>query len=399
VRTASRNACAPLAIEDFGLQAAEFTSPPKWHLAHTTWFFETFVLEPFADGYTPVDPTFRVLFNSYYNGIGEQHPRDRRGLLSRPTVAEVMAYRDRVDAAVLELLDGACEAVNERVMLGLHHEQQHQELFYTDLQFSLFQNPLYPAYLENAPPTGTTAAAAPQWLAQPGGEVWIGRDEDRAFAFDNEGPRHRVLLGDYALRSHPVSNGEFQQFIDDGGYRTPELWLADGWTACQRGSWQAPLYWLGDGRRFSLYGPRDIDASAPVAHVSFYEADAFARWAGARLPTEFEWEAAARGDLEGTDGMESGHLLPGADGADGTGLRQLCGAVWQWTSSAYAPYPGFRASSGAIGEYNGKFMCNQQVLRGSSCVTAAGHARLSYRNFFYPQERWQFSGLRLARDS
>jgi ergothioneine biosynthesis protein EgtB len=412
-REQSLGACRPLVIEDFGLQAEAFTSPPKWHLAHTSWFFETFLLVPFLRGYQTPNEQYQMLFNSYYNGIGEQFSRPRRGLLSRPTVADVKAYRAHIDTAMTRLLEDSAHPqradILARSRLGIEHEQQHQELFYTDLKYSLFANPLYPAYLNSpaqrsAGEAGSTGSGKLQWCEFSGGLVEVGTDADMAqasdFAFDNEGPANSVYLNPYALADRLVTNAEYQDFVDDGGYRRPEFWLADGWAAVQERQWRQPLYWLEQDARplqFTLRGLQPRDPDQPVCHLSGYEADAYASWAGARLPTEFEWEAAARAQPYPVPGFDSAKLHP----TPATGeqpLRQLYGDCWQWTGSAYRPYPGFRASEGAIGEYNGKFMANQWVLRGGSCVSQQGHVRATYRNFFYPQDRWQFSGLRLARD-
>jgi ergothioneine biosynthesis protein EgtB len=400
-RQQSLAACDPLAIEDFGLQAEAFTSPPKWHIAHTSWFFETFLLQPFLEDYRPLEAAYAVLFNSYYNAVGEQFPRPRRGLLSRPTVAEVMAYRRHVDRHMTDLLaqeqHPQRRQIELRCRLGIEHEQQHQELFFTDLKYSLFHNPLLPAYRASDP-----RAAKPfrslAWHGFGGGLVEIGHD-GAGFAFDNEAPRHRVYLAPYELGDRLVTNAEYQRFIDDGGYHRAELWLADGWTARQESQWQCPHYWLqgqSGWQEYTLHGLRNLEPAQPVCHLSAYEADAYARWAGCRLPTEAEWEHASANEPVMGRAVDDGDYQPRA-AAEHSGMKQLYGECWQWTSSAYAPYPGFMAAAGAIGEYNGKFMCNQLVLRGSSCVTGQGHTRPSYRNFFYPGDRWQFSGLRLAR--
>ena len=395
--------CEPLQTEDYGLQAAEFASPPKWHLAHTTWFFETFILKQFAPGYEPLEPLYEVLFNSYYNGIGEQHPRGQRGLLSRPLLSEVIEYRHHVDSAMLQLLDTAparadCATILERTVLGIEHERQHQELFFTDLKYSLGANPLYPAY-GSASVAESPALAPTRWTAFEAGLSEIGyAGED--FCFDNELPRHRVYLQAFELANRLVTNAEYQAFVDDGAYRRPELWLADGWAAVRRDGWSGPLHWIdrdGVSLEFSLTGLQARCPATPVSHVSGYEADAYARWAGARLPTEAEWEHAAMAAPD-TGALPSApsppyHPRP----ARGESLQQLYGECWQWTQSAYSPYPGFSTSAGALGEYNGKFMSNQWVLRGGSCVTPPSQARSTYRNFFYPQDRWQFSGIRLAR--
>jgi ergothioneine biosynthesis protein EgtB len=398
VRADSLSFCAPLEQEDYGLQAMAETSPPKWHLAHTTWFFETFVLREYVDGYRPFNAAFEVLFNSYYNGIGAQYPRPQRGLLSRPVLEEVLDYRRHVDTSVEALLSTGHpegDTIRRLVELGTHHEQQHQELFFTDIKYSLSRNPLFPAYSEGE------AAADQQsrplgWREHPGGKVTVGH-EGGGFSFDNEQPRHEVLLQPFALADRLVTNAEYLAFIEDGGYRRPELWLSDGWATLTEQGWQAPLYWLqdnGDWQEYTLYGALPLDPACPVSHVSGYEADAYARWADGRLPTEFEWEAVAAGSpLEGQF-VDSGSLHPDAalEGDD-----QLHGCLWEWTASAYGPYPGYKPATGAVGEYNGKFMANQLVLRGGSCVTSRSQMRPSYRNFFYPPDRWQFTGIRLAR--
>jgi ergothioneine biosynthesis protein EgtB len=399
-RRQSVELCEPLLIEDYCLQGADFASPPKWHLAHTTWFFETFILKPFASDYTPQDPIFSVLFNSYYNGIGAQHPRNQRGLLSRPALPQVLAYRERVEQALLDLVKDADVAslgtIEERLVLGIEHERQHQELFFTDIKYSLGVNPLYPAYGTKSFDTGADVEPA-SWLSYPGGLVEIGH-EGAGFCFDNELPRHQAFLEPFQLNSRLVTNAEYQQFIDAGGYQNAELWLADGWALVQTEAWRGPLHWVerdGQALEYTLYGLQERQPANPVCHVSGYEADAYARWTGARLPTEQEWETAAQ-QQPATRGLDDAHYHPRPAPAAG-GIAQLYGDCWQWTRSAYTPYPGYQASAGAIGEYNSKFMSNQWVLRGSSCVTKHSQARASYRNFFYPQDRWQFSGIRLAR--
>jgi ergothioneine biosynthesis protein EgtB len=379
-------------------------SPVKWHLAHTTWFFETFVLSRHVRGYKPFHPAFRVLFNSYYNAVGEKYPRPQRGLLTRPNLEEVLAYRAHVDqhmAALLGMRGSVPQELAALVTLGIHHEEQHQELILTDVKHLLSRNPLAPAYRERWPLTAVGTRKS-EWILVAGGVREIGHD-GQGFAFDNEGPRHEVLVHDFLLASHPVSYGEYLAFIDDGGYRRPELWLSLGWDAVQAGNWQAPLYWEKheDGWfNYTLHGLVPIETHTPACHLSYFEADAYARWAGARLPTEFEWEVAAeRAPVEGNF-VDSGALHPLAPrGAPRSGFAQLYGDVWEWTQSSYAPYPGFRPAAGAVGEYNGKFMCNQYVLRGGSCATPARHIRRTYRNFFPPEARWQFSGVRLARDA
>ncbi|HEY2815507.1 MAG TPA: ergothioneine biosynthesis protein EgtB [Casimicrobiaceae bacterium] len=394
---------APLAPEDCALQSMPDASPLKWHLGHTTWFFETFVLAPTLRGYALFDPHFRVLFNSYYNGVGDRHPRSERGLLSRPDLATVRAYRAHVDHAMRELLGhdvaGDLAALIE---LGLHHEQQHQELILTDLKHLFSRNPLRPAY-EARWPLLPVKPAALKWHRYDAGLAAIGHRGD-GFAFDNEGPEHQVFVAPFELASRPVTHGEFAAFIADGGYRKAELWLSLGFDAVQAQGWHAPLYWEErDGRwwTFTLRGMAEIDPHAPVCHVSYFEADAYARWAGARLPTEFEWEVAGKGVVADGNFVDSGvlHPLPSAGVANGGAPQQLYGDVWEWTSSSYGPYPGFRTAEGAVGEYNGKFMCNQYVLRGGSCATPASHIRATYRNFFPPEARWQFSGIRLARNA
>lgn len=363
---------APLTDEDAQLQSMPDASPAKWHLAHTTWFFETLVLAPHLPGYRVFDARWPQLFNSYYESLGPRHARPQRGLLSRPSLAEVKAYRAHVDAALADLLPSAPPPALSRVELGCHHEQQHQELLLTDILHAFSCNPLLPAYR----PTRPTTVAAPEqaWLRHAGGIVEVGH-AGTGFAFDNEGPRHAVLLTPFEVSNRLVTCGEYADFIASGGYREPLLWLCDGWATVQAQGWQRPLYWQPDGSVFGLHGVQPLDPNAPVMQLSFYEACAFAEWAGARLPTEFEWEAAA--SLQG--------------------FEQASDQAWQWTRSGYAPYPGYRPAAGAVGEYNGKFMVGQQVLRGGSLATPPGHSRPSYRNFFPPAARWQFSGLRLAR--
>ncbi len=397
VRAATERLREGLSAEDCVVQSMPDASPTKWHLAHTSWFFETFVLERKAE-HSPFHPDYRVLFNSYYQTVGARHPRPDRGMLTRPSLEDVLAYRSHVDEEMLEVLASEVPAeVAAIVDLGLHHEQQHQELILTDLKYLLAQNPLRPTYRTRAE---AALGDAPElgWHAEAEGLRWIGHDGG-GFAFDNEGPRHRVFLTAFELASRPTTNGEFLRFVEDRGYGRPELWLSDGWNAVEGKGWSAPLYWeKHDGRWsiFTLSGLRELDLSEPVCHVSFYEADAYARWAGARLPTETEWEALATdAPVEGTF-LESERFHPAPASADGKGSR-LFGDVWQWTGSAYAPYPGYRPLPGALGEYNGKFMANQLVLRGGSCATPRSHVRASYRNFFPPEARWQFSGVRLAR--
>jgi ergothioneine biosynthesis protein EgtB len=382
-RARTEEIAAPLGAEDQTVQSMPDVSPTKWHRAHVTWFFENFILKQLARGHQPLDPAYGYLFNSYYEGVGPRHPRPRRGLLSRPGIAEIGAYRRQVDAAMERLIltcdDAAWGQVQPLLELGLNHEEQHQELIFMDIKHVLSHNPLDPAHGADAPEPREDGGNV-EWLGFMGGLKEIGH-EGVGFAFDNETPRHRVWLEPYRLASRLVTNGEYLAFIGDDGYRRPELWLSDGWATVNAEGWEAPLYWRHDGSgwsEFTLAGRRPLNGDAPVRHVSFYEADAFARWAGKRLPTEAEWEIAAE---------ESGN-----------DLAQLSDACWQWTASPYVAYPGFRPLSGAIGEYNGKFMSNQMVLRGGAAITPAGHARRSYRNFFPPAARWCMGGIRLAED-
>ncbi len=405
VRSFSEKLCETLVPEDYVIQSMPDVSPTKWHLAHTSWFFEAFVLGPAVPGYRPFHPDFSYLFNSYYNAVGERHCRPRRGLVSRPTVKETYRYREYVDRQMLALLEGiGADRLRELapvVTLGLNHEQQHQELMLTDIKHVFTMNPLRPVYRERVAPADRTEAPPLQWVSFPEGVYWIGHHGE-GFSFDNEGPRHREFLEPFALASRLVTNGEYLAFIEDGGYERPEFWLSAGWSTLQEQGWKAPFYWeRHDGRwmMMTLSGMRPVEASEPVCHVSYFEADAYARWAGARLPTEAEWEVAAAGvPLEGNF-VESGsyHPLPAPVAADG-GLTQMFGDAWEWTRSAYSPYPGYKPLPGALGEYNGKFMCNQYVLRGGSCATSESHIRRTYRNFFPPDACWQFSGIRLAND-
>ncbi len=459
VRARSLQLAAPLSPEDATVQSMDDTSPTKWHLAHTTWFFEQFVLG-MRDDYRPVNADWAYLFNSYYNSVGPMHARPHRGLLTRPSLAQVLDYRQQVDARMaraFERGDFDTEAC-QRIVLGTHHEQQHQELLLTDIKHVLSCNPLLPAYRDDLQRTQGAKALPLRWITGADGVVEIGAAQwprHPRFAYDNEAPRHRVLLHPHALANRPVTNAEYRAFIDDGGYRNADLWMSEGWARLQESSWTHPLYWDDDcDREFTLGGMRRIDPDAPVCHLSYYEADAFARWAGARLPTEAEWEHAAaglpvrgnfaesdalhpmacaagpchpgrsEGSAVGVHGREekkqilrcaqddswgSGDKVAGKGGDGGNGrdtgsasasdrLQQMFGDVWEWTSSAYAAYPGFRPLPGALGEYNGKFMCGQWILRGGSCASPADHLRASYRNFFHPPDRWQFSGLRLAKD-
>ncbi|RLA09950.1 MAG: ergothioneine biosynthesis protein EgtB [Gammaproteobacteria bacterium] len=403
IRCFSRDQVAPLSVEDMGLQAMADASPPKWHLAHTTWFFETFILEQFEPGFKPFNPQFRHLFNSYYETVGTFHPRPQRGLLSRPSVAEVLDYRANIEQRLQTLVEQCdkrtWQTIEPLILLGTHHEQQHQELLFTDTLYNFSLNPLAPTYrnhqggLSVAPESHSPLT----FTDFDGGLHEIGADSSD-FSFDNESPRHPVYLQPYRLANRLVTNSEYLEFIEDQGYQTAVLWLSDGWAKIQNEQWQQPLYWqqTEEGwREFSLYGLRPLDLAAPVSHLSYFEADAFATWAGKRLPTEAEWEQAAAGQPIAGNLLDSDHLKP-VPSAASDGIQQLYGDVWEWTASPYNPYPGFKAPAGPVGEYNGKFMCNQMVLRGGSCVTPADHIRATYRNFFPADARWQFSGIRLA---
>ncbi len=429
VRAATERLAAPLKAEDCNLQSMPDASPIKWHLAHSSWFFETFILEKFEPNFKPFHPAFRVLFNSYYNGVGDKHPRAERGLISRPDLASVFDYRHDVTkriAGLIEALGGINQNFTELVWLGCNHEEQHQELILTDLKHLLSKNPLKPAYQSRWPLTAIEGRK-PRWHKYEGGLIAIGAtrphtnvNSQENFFFDNETPRHRVFLEPFEIASHPVTHGDFAAFIADGGYRRPELWLALGWDWLNAQKITAPLYWelrdegkhggndSGTSKKwmtFTLHGMVEIDVHTPICHVSFFEADAYARWKGARLPTEAEWEhaAAAAAQHVAISGnfLESHALHPLAmrEQTASEYPQQLFGDVWEWTASAYLGYPGYQAQTGAVGEYNGKFMCNQFVLRGGSCATPSQHIRASYRNFFPPETRWQFSGLRLARNT
>ncbi len=400
VRGLTEALAAPLSPEDQTVQSMPDVSPTKWHRAHTSWFFETFLLADRLPDYRLFHPEYGYLFNSYYVAVGDRYERPARGLLSRPGMEEIGRYRAHVDAAMVELLHGDNDpATDDLVELGLHHEQQHQELMLMDIKHVLSRNPLRPAYDYLAPPAGGSAPPSPlRWHAHEGGQTEIGHD-GHDFAYDNESPRHAVYLRPFSLASRTVTCGEWQAFIDDGGYRRPELWLSDGWATVEAEGWDAPLYWARSADSwtiFTLGGERPLAPSEPVCHISLYEADAYARWADARLPTEAEWEAvaASRTDPD-PDVMDPSVLHPRPESG---GEGGLLGGVWQWTASAYAPYPGFRPAAGAVGEYNGKFMVNQYVLRGGCCATPPGHVRASYRNFYPAASRWPFAGLRLARD-
>lgn len=400
VRQATEALVAPCEVEDLVVSSMPDVSPAKWHLAHTTWFFETFLLQPHVPGYQPFDARFAYLFNSYYVQAGERHCRAQRGLATRPPVREVLAYRAHVDAAVARLLETEVpSAVRAIVELGLQHEQQHQELLLMDLKHVYWTNPLRPAYAAARPRSNRTAPPL-RWLHVDADLRVIGAAPGERFTYDNESPTHRVFQEGFAVASRLVTNGDFLAFMADGGYLRPLLWLSDGWNAVREHGWRAPLYWEetdGGWTEFTLHGTEPLDPDAPVCHVSYYEADAFARWAGARLPAEHEWEVAARVHASGPH--ERFGLHPAIGREPGDPMLDAFGAVWQFTRSAYLPYPGFRAATGAIGEYNGKFMCDQWVLRGSACITPDGHARTTYRNFFPAAARWQFGGIRLGRDA
>ena len=419
--------CADLEPEDCVVQSMPDVSPTKWHLAHTTWFFETFILKKFVPGYRAEIPEYAYLFNSYYNAAGDMHRRDLRGLISRPTLSEAQRYRESIDSHMDDLLSNADEKLLDEIepllVLGVHHEQQHQELLITDIKHVFAQNPLYPVFRQRNGDVAGKKVTPIQFNDFEETVTGIGHD-GHEFAYDNEGPRHRALVHAFSLATRPVTNGEFIAFIEDNGYNRPELWLSLGWTTVNEQRWNAPLYWTkrdGAWWNFTLSGFRSVDQSEPVTHISYFEADAYANWAGARLPTEFEWERAAlacpiKGNFvedENFHPVPTNYAAPspqsspfegrGGREAPGEGcssaLSQMFGDVWEWTRSAYSPYPGYRAEPGALGEYNGKFMCNQYVLRGGSCATSRTHIRRTYRNFFQPEKRWQFTGIRLARDA
>ena len=405
VRGLTQALSEPLATEDYVIQTMPAVSPTKWHLAHTSWFFETFVLKPNLSDFEPFHPSYSHLFNSYYDSIGSFYSRPDRGTLSRPTVDEIFTYRAHIDCAVPELLDSLApdtlEAIASLVELGLHHEQQHQELLLTDIKHVFASNPLRPIY---SSPTITPVAEPSRlgWLEHSDGLFWIGH-QGPDFAYDNELPRHRHYLQAFRLATRSTTNHEFLEFVEDGGYERADLWLSDGWTTVGTEGWKAPLYWEhvdGEWYEMTLCGYRPLAGSEPVCHVSFYEADAFARWAGRRLPTEQEWEVAARDEAIRGNFVDDRRFHPSpAAPAEGDNLQQLYGDVWEWTGSSYAPHPGYRRTAGALGEYNGKFMCNQMVLRGGSCASSRDHLRPTYRNFFQPESRWQFTGIRLADDA
>ncbi|MEQ8822349.1 MAG: ergothioneine biosynthesis protein EgtB [Sumerlaeia bacterium] len=404
VRAFTETLCEPLETEDYIVQTMPDVSPAKWHIAHVSWFFETFLLKPNLRGYREIDPLYAYMFNSYYNAAGPMHCRPRRGTLSRPTVAQCFAYRHHVDRAMERLILGASDAdfaqLAPIVTLGIHHEQQHQELLLTDIKNVFTANPMRPVY--KAAPERPAAEAIPlRWLGFEGGIRQIGH-AGGGFAYDNESPRHDALLRDFELANRCVTNGEWMEFMAGGGYRDPLLWLSAGWATIKETGWDAPYYWEkidGQWMAMTMNGLRPIDPARTVCHVSYFEADAFARWSGCRLPTEFEWEAATEGLDPAVGNFVDNLAFEPAAAPGGPGLRQAFGNVWEWTMSQYSPYPGYKAAPGALGEYNGKFMCNQFVLRGGSCATSRSHIRRTYRNFFQPEARWQFTGLRLAKDA
>jgi len=402
VRDFSEKLCQTLEPEDCVVQTMPEVSPSKWHLAHTSWFFETFILREALPDYRPIHPQYAYLFNSYYNAAGKMHCRPKRGLISRPTLGETFEYRHQIDGLMDALFQkpAILEKFAPRVVLGLHHEQQHQELMLTDIKHVFSENPLRPVFRERSAPE-SAAVPLTRWERFPAGVYQVGY-EGGGFHFDNEGPRHRQFVEAFQLAPRLVTNGDYLEFIEDGGYQRPEFWLSLGWFTVNEQRWEAPLYWEkrdGSWLVFTLAGMRELDESEPVCHVSYFEADAFARWAGARLPTEFEWEVAAA-TLPSAGNFvenESFHPRPVDETAASQPLAQMFGDLWEWTSSSYSPYPGYSPTSGALGEYNGKFMCNQYVLRGGSCATSQSHFRKTYRNFFPPNARWQFMGIRLAK--
>lgn len=405
VRRATEDLCQPLEVEDYQVQTMPDVSPTKWHIAHVSWFFETFLLRPYLKGYRDFHPQYAYLFNSYYETVGTFHPRPQRGLLNRPTIKEVYDYRAHVDQHMAKLLQQADhpdrDNIQLRLLTGMNHEQQHQELMLTDIKHVFASNPLRPAYRSPEKFTTQDRIAHLSWVSHPGGLQEIGNAGDQGFCFDNEVPAHKTYIEPFKFASRLVTNGEFIEFIQDRGYERAELWLSDGWATVKTQKWHAPLYWEqrdGEWWHMTLHGMQAVKPNAPVCHVSLYEADAYARWAGKRLPTEAEWEVIAADQKIAGNFRDSAYLEPVPASSD-IGVQQLFGDVWEWTASAYAAYPGFKALAGSLGEYNGKFMCSQLVLRGGSCVTPADHIRRTYRNFFYPKDRWQFSGIRLAEDN
>lgn len=402
VRNFTESIVRPLQPEDFTVQAMEDVSPPKWHLAHTTWFFERFVLKSFMKGYKEFHPRFDFLFNSYYESVGPFHPRNERGMLSRPSIDQIFDYRNYVNQHVESLLkeerSDSMDEIHALIEIGLNHEQQHQELLLTDIKYNFWKNPLQLAYQEYE--DKAVRQTSTDYLDYEGGLIEIGHD-GRSFSFDNEQPVHKVWLDPYKIATQPVSNGEFLDFIEDGGYEKPQFWLSDGWAAVKKYKWKSPLYWEktdSGWSYFTLSGKREINPNEPVCHVSFYEAYAYASWAGKRLPTEAEWEFASKNLSIKGNFADEGHYHPTEESLDDHPVHKIYGDVWEWTGSPYSPYPRSKPLEGALGEYNAKFMCNQMVLRGGSCATSASHIRPTYRNFFQPEKRWQFSGIRLAED-
>ena len=405
VRAFSHKLAKPLSNEDYVVQSMPDVSPTKWHLAHTSWFFEAFVLSKTINKYRSLHPQYNFLFNSYYVQVGERHSRPKRGLISRPTVDEVYEYRNYVDKNMLKLFknldDKKYAKIAEVIEIGIHHEQQHQELIVTDIKHVLSENPLFPVYKKSPENKKKSEKSKYSWIEFEGGIHSIGNEGD-SFGYDNEFPVHKTYVEPFSLASRLVTNGEYLEFIKDSGYSKPELWLSDGWNTVSLNNWSAPLYWIREGsnwKQFTLGGLKKIDPNQPVCHLSFYEAEAFSRWAGARLPSEFEWEIASIGQKTEGNFVDNGNFQPVAAKNTKGALNQMYGDVWEWTRSPYSPYPGYNPPPGALGEYNGKFMCNQMVLRGGSCATSKSHIRNSYRNFFPPDARWQFMGLRLAKDA
>lgn len=405
VRSFSHKLAKPLSREDYVVQSMPDVSPTKWHLAHTSWFFEAFVLSKTISKYRSLHPQYNFLFNSYYVQVGDRHSRPKRGLISRPTVDEVYEYREYVDKNMLKLFktldDKKFSKIAEVIEIGIHHEQQHQELIVTDIKHVLSENPLFPTYKKSTDNKKGKGVSGHKWVEFEGGIHTIGNEGDN-FGYDNEFPLHKTYVEPFSLASRLVTNGEYMDFINDGGYSKAELWLSDGWNTVTLNNWEAPLYWIRNGNRWDLFtlgGLKKIDLNQPVCHLSFYEAEAFARWAGGRLPGEYEWEIASKGQKIEGNFVDNGNFHPvAATNSNGT-IQQMYGDVWEWTRSPYSPYPGYNPPPGALGEYNGKFMCNQIVLRGGSCATSKSHIRNSYRNFFPPDSRWQFMGLRLAKDA
>ncbi len=404
VRDFSHHLASPLTTEDYVIQSMPDVSPTKWHLAHTSWFFEEFVLSKLYKDYQSINPKYKFLFNSYYVQVGERHCRPKRGLISRPTVDEIYEYREFVNKNMEKLFNNVDDKDFSRIaaviQIGIHHEQQHQELVLTDIKHIFSENPLDPVYSKRPDSNSDVTTGNLKWIKFEEGIYNIGNNGS-SFGYDNEFPEHKSLVQGFYLASRLVTNGEYLEFINDGGYQKTELWLSDGWSTVSSNGWRAPLYWddtQGEWWQFTLNGFKKVNPDEPVSHISFYEAEAFARWSGARLPSEFEWEVASKGLPIDGNFVEKGHFNPVATDSNEKNLQQMYGDVWEWTRSPYSPYPGYKTLPGALGEYNGKFMCNQMVLRGGSCATSETHIRNTYRNFFPPESRWQFMGLRLAKD-